>query len=145
MAPSTSGSSSTTRIAGLATSAFAGADRQRHAELRVPGAGLDLDLSLVPDHDAPRDVEAETGALADRLRREERIEDALANLRGQSRSIVCDAHDDGLTLASRRDGDVSAGSVQRVVDQVRPDLVELAAEPLDARKISLHIEAYAHL
>src|SRR5262249_36313728 len=124
------GSSSTARITVLTMSALGAVDWQRHAELRVPGAGDDLDGPLVLENDTPRDIEAEAGALPDRLRREERIEDALADLRGQSRPIVDDANDDGRTLAARCNGDVASGRVQRVVDQVRPHLVELAAEPL---------------
>src|SRR5438552_2252179 len=110
----------------------------------MPGAGINLDLSVVAEHEAPRDVQAETCALADRLRREERIEDALANLGWQSRSIVHDPHDNGITLTDRRDVDVTLRRVQRVVDQIRPHLIELAAESLDARKIGLHFEPHAH-
>src|SRR5262249_34552461 len=54
-------------------------DRQRHAELRAPGAAIDFDLTAVPQNEPPGDVEPEADALADRLRREEGVEDALAD------------------------------------------------------------------
>src|SRR5262249_55103690 len=117
-------------------------DRQRHAELRAPGAAIDFDLTAVPQNEPPGDVDTQAGALADRLRREEGIEDALADLRRQACPIVDDSHEDGISVMAGRDRDAALRRVQRVVDQVRPDLVEFAAEPLDAWKIGLHLEAH---
>ena len=58
------------------------AERQHHLEAGVPGLGLEPQLAAVPDDDPLGDVEAEAGALADRLRREEGVEDARAARRG---------------------------------------------------------------
>ena len=82
---------------------------------------------------APRDVEAEARALADGLGGEERIEDALDQLLRHTGPVVHDAHDDRVAVGGRahihppRVG----GCFDRVVDQIRPDLIEVAAEALD--------------
>ena len=57
--------------------------REAHDEAGVAGHGLDRQVAAVPrDDDAIRDVQAQPGALADRLGGEERLEDALPDLGG---------------------------------------------------------------
>ena len=88
---------------------------------------------------APDDVEAQAGALADRLGGEERLEHALADVGGNARPVVDDADDDALALAGRGHVDAARlrNGIERVVDQVRPDLIELAGEAANARQVGL--------
>ena len=85
---------------------------------------------MAVDDDPPRGRQAEAGALADVLGREERVEDALGQLLGDARAVVGDVDDQ----RSRRRARVEivivpllAERVDRVVEQVRPHLVELGA------------------
>ena len=82
------------------------------------------------------------GALADRLRREERVEDArLAASAGMPRSVVADLDETRWPWLARAHGDpaASADGVDRVVDQVRPDLVELGPRRLDGRQVGVEL------
>ena len=116
-------------------------ERKRDAKLGSARARLDLDLAVVVADQAPDDVEAQAGALPDRLGGEERIEDALADLGRDAGSVVDDADDDALPLAVRRHLDAAGirDGIERVVDQVRPDLVELADEAANAREVGLDV------
>ena len=54
--------------------------RQPHPEARVAGDGLHRQITVVlVDDDAPRNIQTEAGALADRFGGEEGLEDPLAN------------------------------------------------------------------
>ena len=57
---------------------------------------------VVVDDQAPDDVEAEAGAFADRLGREERVEEAVADLGGNPGAVVDDADHDALPFARAR-------------------------------------------
>ncbi len=117
-------------------------DRQRDAKLRAARLRLDRDLAVVVLDEPADDVEAEARTLPRRLGREERIEDPVADLGGNAGSVVGDPHDDRAGLAPGRDLDPArlGDGVERVVDQVPPDLVELAGEPADAREIRFHAD-----
>src|SRR5919112_4327926 len=85
--------------------------------------------------DLARDPQPEAGALALRLRGEERLEDPRQRLGRDTRTIVGHPHDDPRALDRRRDRDPTnarpsgcraAGQrLLRVLDQVGPYLVEL--------------------
>src|SRR5262249_7061116 len=57
-------------------------------------------------------------------------------------SIINDTNDDSIALAFGGDFDLSAfaDSVHRIVDEIRPNLVELAAETMDRWNIVIHIQ-----
>jgi hypothetical protein len=86
-------------------------------------------------HQSPDDVQPEARAFAYRLGRKERIEDAITYFDTNTTSIIDDPHHDELPLAPGDDFNLSAFrySIQRVIDQVRPDLVEFACEPMYGR------------
>ena len=56
-------------------------------------------------------------------------------------AVVDDAHDHALPLAVRGHLDAAGvgNGIERVVDQIRPDLVELAGEAADARQAGFHV------
>ena len=96
-----------------------------------PGLGVEGQRAVVAvDDDAPRGVEPEAGALADVLGGEERVEDALADRRrgmpGPS-SAMSIARAVAVAPRGDRDRPGLAERVDRVVEQVRPHLVELGA------------------
>src|SRR5436190_16912106 len=106
--------------------------RQDHPELRAPRPRLQLDPAAVLAHQALGDVESQPGALALRLGGEERIEDLLPDRLRHAGAIVHHPHHD--LVVARLGGHLDLarlrGGLDRVGDQVRPHLVQLAAEPL---------------
>ena len=72
---------------------------QRDAELRAARRRLDFDLGVVVRDQPPDDVEAEAGALADRLGGEERVEDAGADSGGMPAPLSTMRHQHALPLA----------------------------------------------
>ena len=89
-------------------------------------------------HDPPRDVEAESGALADVLRREERLERAGLHVGWHAGAVVGDLDHHELRFGARRDADraIAVDSVDGVGDQVRPDLAELGRDGFDLWPVS---------
>ena len=78
---------------------MAGGRGNPDAEDGVARPGVDGELATVSlDDDAPRDVEAEAGALADILGREEGLERAGCDLRRHARAAVPDLDDDGVAV-----------------------------------------------
>src|SRR5262245_49321868 len=55
---------------------------KHHAEHRVSRLRLDVDVAFLVEHQPPYDVETHPGAGANRLRREERVEDATLDVFG---------------------------------------------------------------
>ena len=96
--------------------------------------GVDGDRAPVAlDHDAPGDVEAEAGALAHVLGGVEGLEGAARHLRRHSRAAVADLDDDAVAIqpGGQPQRARAVHGVDRVVDQVGPDPVELAGVGLD--------------
>ena len=114
-------------------------DGQGDAELRSTRGRVDLDLGVVVADQAPDDIEAQPRALADLLGGEERLEHARADVIWNARPVVYDADDDALAVAGRGDVDLArlGNGIERVVDQVRPDLIELAGKATDAGEVGL--------
>src|SRR5439155_13828866 len=70
-------------------------DRQLHAEDRaVPRLAHERELAPMPFDDPVAEREAEPGPLPDRLRREERLEDPVADLGRDTRARVLDVEPD---------------------------------------------------
>ena len=92
---------------------------------------------MVEAQEPASDVEAEPRALARRLGGKERVEDAGQDLTGNTWPIVHHPNHDPAQLSTRNDGDVPrlGNRVERIVDQVQPHLVELAAGREHAREI----------
>src|SRR3954447_7121299 len=79
-------------------------DRQADLERRPARTGVDADVAVVLlDDDAPGDVQAQPGALADVLGGEERLEDARAHVLGDARTAVGDLDDGVAAVAARAD------------------------------------------
>src|SRR6187431_2367576 len=87
--------------------------------------------------DATSHVEAETRAVTDGLRREERIEDPRSNVLRDTRAIVRDSNENRIAARRGRYCDVAlvANRIDGVVDQLLPHLIDLAAESLYVRKV----------
>ncbi len=119
---------------------------QRNPELCSARARLEFDVAAVAADQPPRDVEAEAGALPDRLGREKRIEDLFAKVRRNAGPVVDDVDDHEIEAARRRDRDFArvADGVDRVVDEIGPDLVQIAADGADRRQVRLQVDADAH-
>src|SRR5215471_10175696 len=107
--------------------------------MSVAGEGLHAQVAVMPsDDDAPADIQPEAGALADGLGREEGLEDPLLNIGGYPRPAVANVDDKLVTVERGPDGQ-RARSVHRryrIVDQVGPDLVELAGEARNLRQVT---------
>src|SRR5919106_4007330 len=130
-------------------------DRQQHPEAGVAGRGGDPQVAAVAlDHDAPADVEAEAGALADRLGGVEGLEDVGQDRLGDARAGVGDLDDQAVAVAAGADGQPALAvhalhGVDGVLDQVGPDLVELAGVGRQQRQrpvvVAHHLDARLQL
>src|SRR5699024_907354 len=132
--------------------AFGRFDRQTHLEHGPPRLGVDADLAAVAiHHDAPGDVEPETGALADILRRVARLERARRHRRRHACAGVADLDAAVARVSPGHDLERADAfhRVDRVVDQVGPHLVELTGVRLDpgdlAAVLALDLDAVAEL
>src|SRR5918992_678620 len=125
--------------------------RQPDLEVRLAGPGDDVDVPAVaPDDDAVTHVEPEARALADTLRRKERLEDALPVLLRDARAVVGDLYQYQVALAARPEPDAAGplgarDGVYGIVHKVGPDLVELAPVGGDARhfRVVVALDLYA--
>src|SRR5215207_9877433 len=83
--------------------------------------------------------QAEAGAVPDLLGREERVEDSGADLGRYARAVVgyVDPDAAGLAASADRDRPMIAERVDRVVDQVGADLVELRAAHGQLREVAV--------
>ncbi len=118
--------------------------RQQHAHRRAlaPHA-LDLDLAVEAPHDAVADREAEARPYADRLRREERVEDAGQVLGRDARARVAHLDEDAARVVRVRDDadDVVLGvalgdGLRGVDDEVEEDLPEARLVGVDGRHVA---------
>src|SRR5215469_7913974 len=107
------------------------AEGKAYEEMRVAGHRLDAQVAVVAaDDDTPADIQPEAGALADRLGGEERLEDPLLDVGGHARPRVTDIDQKLVTVKRRPDSQRAqpGHGRDRVVDQVRPHLIELTGE-----------------
>src|SRR5262245_9676041 len=105
---------------------------------RVTWFRFDFDRAMVFLHDAHCRVEAESGTLADRLGREEWIEDARLDVVGNAGPAVAnlDAHRIQSALGDDPQFALTAHSVNRIVNQVGPNLVEFASVGANLRQFA---------
>ena len=108
--------------------------RQSNRKTRAPGLGQQVDAAAMAlDNDVVADVEAETRAMTGRFRREKSIENLPLNIRRNPGPIVFDLNRQGLSLSPCPNGNSSLASqgIRRIIEDVRPDLVQLATIRLD--------------
>ncbi len=109
-----------------------------------PGSERDGQVAVVLVHDdPPGDVQPQPGALADRLGGEERLEDPRDDVGRDARAGVADLDLRRVVASPGPEGEraVAAHRLQRVVDQVRPHLVQLRAVH---RNVGQHSVVVAH-
>ena len=80
-------------------------------------------------HNAVNDIQSKAGSLAHTFCREKRLEDVRLHFERDARAVVRDFHKHVFIFASGADGKLSIffHSIDGIVDQVGPDLIELAA------------------
>src|SRR5690242_11987355 len=95
------------------------------------------------DHPS-HDVETEARTAADRLGGEERVEDLRLYVFGHARAVVDDRYDNRTAFSRDANGNVPtlAHSIERVVDQVRPNLIQLGAEGRNTWNVVRDLERY---
>src|SRR5579862_310546 len=81
-------------------------------------------------HDALDRVEAKSSSLSHALRRKKGLEDVSFNFGRNPRTVIANLHDNTVILAIRTHSEdtLSSHRIDCVVDDIRPDLVEFAAE-----------------
>src|SRR5512142_2345889 len=111
--------------------------RQDDFEARLAGTRPEVDPAPVARDHVVRDVETQPGPAAGWLGGVEGLEYPFADLRRHARPIVADLDHDIGVVRARADADLpgSAQGVDRVIQDVRPDLVELAPECLDLGQV----------
>src|SRR5271166_3415973 len=106
-----------------------------------------MDIAAMFFHDALRSIEAEARSLSDSLSREERLEDVLLNVRWNTRAVVADFHHHPSILAISANSQLAFAihRIDGVVDDVRPNLIQFAAEGVHQQRntliVSLHLNA----
>src|ERR1700688_412228 len=121
--------------------ALASALRQGQPYLKtcISRLGLDLNVATVLLHNALHGIEAQPGSLPDALRREEGLEGVWPNLGRNPRTVIANLHHNAIVLAigAHSQLTLSAHRVNGVVDDVGPDLVELAAKRIHEKRYLL--------
>src|SRR5690242_15155017 len=92
-------------------------------------------------HNSLDGVQPESGALPDAFGGEERLEDVGLHVSRNSWPVVANFHDYAgiVTVGSHSKLAFAAHGVNRIVDQVGPDLVEFAAERIHEQRNTLVI------
>src|SRR5262249_52607124 len=116
---------------------------QHHDELRLAGPRLDAQVALVLfDDDPPGEIEPQAGAFTERFGGEERCEDAVDDLVRDAGAVVANLYADhvlGFTLGAQRQRAAAVHGLDRVVDDIGPDLIEIAwvAEQFGQRRVDV--------
>src|SRR5262245_1243005 len=94
----------------------------------------------------PHDVQPKACAFAHGLCRKERIEDAIADFRWYTLPIIYDLDHHSIALAFGSDFNLAAlvHGIQRVIDKVRPDLIEFSTQPVHGWKILFDIQTHSY-
>ncbi len=102
--------------------------------------GLDAQVSVVADdHDLPGDAETQASTLPDGAGGEERFKQAVSGSGGEAGAGVSDFDVDETLQHSRSHGkgSVVSDGAQRVVEEVSPDLVQLARVGRDGGQVAV--------
>ena len=89
-----------------------------------------MNIASVLLHDTLNRVEPEASPFADSLGGKERFEDMRLYLGRNSRSVIGDFNYDTIVFAIRSDSKpaLASHSIDGIVDDIRPNLIELAAK-----------------
>src|SRR5437764_10524884 len=104
--------------------------RQPDLKTSISRTGSHLNIAAVLFHNPLHGIEAKSGALSHAFGGEERLENPRQEFRRYTWAIIGDLHHDTVVLAvsAYPQFAFSAHCVDRVVDEIGPDLVEFAAE-----------------
>ena len=104
--------------------------REPHLKPCVAGFRAHLNIASVLLHDTPNRVKAEASAFANSLGGKERFEDMRLYLGRNSRSVVGDFNYHTVVFAIRSDSKpaLASHSIDGVVDDIRPNLIEFASK-----------------
>src|SRR6266581_3755545 len=100
----------------------------------------------MPLDQSSRDIQPKPCAFAYRLGGEKWIKDAITNLGRNARAIVDnpDYHSVALAIRDQIHAAALTHGVQRIVEQVRPHLIEFTAKSIHRWKVLLDVHAEAH-
>src|SRR5215472_12230897 len=114
-------------------------ERQAHLERRSSGLGFDSHLATMLLDDAINRIQPESRPVSDRLGGEKRLENAVSDLRRYSGAIVPNLNQNAVKLGCGPHQHLAASvhSVYRVIDEIGPNLVQLAAARADTRDRAL--------
>src|SRR5260370_40025571 len=89
-----------------------------------------LNRASVFPHNPLNCIEAKPGPLADSLGRKKRLKDARLYVRRNSRTVIANLNHNaiGFTINSHPESAFAVHGVNRIVNDVGPDLVQFAAE-----------------
>src|SRR5437660_1770165 len=121
------------------TSGLGFRQREPDLETRVTGFGTDLNISPMLLHNSLNGVEAEAGAFANSLGGKKRLKDVGLYLAGNSRAVIADLNYYATVIAVGSDAKLAFAvhGVNRVINNVSPDLVELAAKRIHEKRNAL--------
>src|SRR5579883_924327 len=111
-------------------------EREIDQEAGVTWLGIHLNITFVLANDTLNGIEAKSGTLPNSLRSKERFEDVGPNLRRDSRAIVADLDHHATILPEGADAQLAftLHGIDRVVDDVGPDLIQLASEGVNQQR-----------
>src|SRR5216683_6065892 len=115
----------------------AAGNREADFEAGLAGFGLELDFTAVAIGDnAMADNQSQTGAGTDRLSGKKRLENPGLDFGRDTAPIIHDFHDYLIVFDASADADLARAlnGIDRVVDEIGPDLIEFAAIGHDARR-----------
>ena len=97
-------------------------------------------------HNSLDGVQAEARTFPDSFRREERLKDVGLHLVGNSRTVIANLNHSATVVAIGSDAKLalSVHRVNRVINDVGPDLVEFAAKRIHQEGIALVIALHDH-
>jgi hypothetical protein len=103
--------------------------RQSHLKTCSPWLRLNRDFSAVGAYDSVYGVQAYPGAFADALGSEERLKEMRLHRVGNPGSIVDDLNENKIELPGRSNDQftLAAHSIGGIVDEIRPNLVQLTS------------------
>ena len=107
---------------------------------------MNLNVSPVLLHNPLDSVEPEASTFPHSFRREERLKDVGLHLVGNSRTVIANFDYSATVVAIGSDAKLalSVHSVNRVIDELGPDLAELAAKRIHQEGIALVIALHDH-
>src|SRR5579864_5402738 len=121
-------------------------DRQADSKLGPSGPRFEFNGAVVVTHKAPSNIKPQPHSLSLWLSGEERIEDAVPNLIRYSRTVIENAHHYFMIFTLREDlhPPSERNGVQGVVDQVSPNLIQLAGETAHPGQAGCELKRYSH-